>query len=919
MYFAVLQESSRPHSPNRYNPSHLSLTPGSRLGPYEVTALLGEGGMGQVYRATDTNLKRQVAIKVLPASLAGDVDRLARFQREAEVLAALNHPNIAQIYGLEKTPDVTALVMELVEGEDLSQRIAKGAIPIDEALPIAKQIAEALEAAHEQGIVHRDLKPANIKVRADGTVKVLDFGLAKALEAHASSATADNAPTITSPAQMTGVGVILGTAAYMAPEQARGKAVDKRADIWAFGAVLFEMLTGKRAFPGEDLTDTLAAVVKLEPKWDAVSADVPARVRQVLRVCLQKDPRQRAQAIGDVRLALEGAFESAASPSTETAAASSRGRRPLIAALAGTTALIAAMAVPALRHLRQTPPPAPPETRVDLVTPATDNPTDFALSPDGRQIVFVAAGDGASRLWRRSLATTTAQPLAGTDGALYPFWSPDGRSIGFFADGQLKRIELNGGAPQTVAPASGARGGTWNADGVILFAPNAAGPLLRVPASGGPPVAVTTLAGQSSHRRPSFLPDGRHFLFYAQGTADTTGIYLGTLDAPDTHRLTVADAAGVYRASPSVPADGWLLWVRAGTLVAQRLDLTRAALTGDPVTLADPVATDAAVNGAAVSVSASGLVAYRTGAGSRRQLTWVDRSGQALGPLGAPDEHDLRYPSVSADGQRVVVARTVQGNMDLWLLDGARTSRFTFDAAVDRFPLWSPDGRRIAFDSNRAGTRDLYAKAASGADVEEVLMASPQTKIPTDWSADGRFLLYFSIDPQTNRDLWVLPLEGDRTPRVFLKTPFDERNGTFSPDGRWVAYESNESGRSEIYVRPFTGPAASGASGSQVGGQWQVSTAGGIFPRWRRDGGELYYLAPDGAMMAAPVTVAGVTLAPGAPVALFPTRVYGGGMDIAQGRQYDVTRDGRFLINTVLDEAAAPITLLMNWTPDAKK
>jgi dipeptidyl aminopeptidase/acylaminoacyl peptidase len=331
------------------------------------------------------------------------------------------------------------------------------------------------------------------------------------------------------------------------------------------------------------------------------------------------------------------------------------------------------------------------------------------------------------------------------------------------------------------------------------------------------------------------------------------------------------------------------------------------------------VAVAANINAAAVSASARGLVAYRTGAGSRRQLTWVDRSGQALGPLGAPDEHDLRYPSVSADGQRVVVARTVQGNMDLWLLDGARTSRFTFDAAVDRFPLWSPDGRRIAFDSNRAGTRDLYVKAASGADVEEVLMASPQTKIPTDWSADGRFLLYFSIDPQTNRDLWMLPLEGDRTPRVFLNSPFDERNGTFSPDGRWVAYESNESGRSEIYVRPFTGPAASGASASQVGGQWQVSTAGGIFPRWRRDGRELYYLAPDGAMMAAPVTVAGVTLAPGAPVALFPTRVYGGGVDIAQGRQYDVTRDGRFLINTVLDEAAAPITLIQHWNPEAKK
>jgi eukaryotic-like serine/threonine-protein kinase len=359
--------------------------------------------------------------------------------------------------------------------------------------------------------------------------------------------------------------------------------------------------------------------------------------------------------------------------------------------------------------------------------------------------------------------------------------------------------------------------------------------------------------------------------------------------------------------------------VRAGTLVAQRLDLARAALTGDPVTLADPVVVDA--NAAAVSVSASGLVAYRSGAGSRRQLTWVDRSGQALGPLGAPDENGLSAPSLSPDGQRVAVARTVQGNTDLWLLDGTRMSRFTFDAALDRFPIWSSDGTRIAFDSNRTGTRDLYVKAASGAGVEEVLVASPQTKAATNWSSDGRFLLYSSTDPPTNTnfDLWVLPLDGDRTPGVFLKTPFDERSGTFSPDGRWVAYSSNESGREEVYIRPFAGPAAAGASVSQLGGHWQVSTAGGVFPRWRRDGRELYYLAPSGAMMAAPISVTGATLAPGAPVALFPTRIVGGGSDTIQGRQYDVTRDGRFLINTVLDEAVAPITLIQHWNPEAKK
>ena len=948
----------------------MALTPGSRLGPYAVTALLGEGGMGQVYRATDTNLKRQVAIKVLPASLAGDTDRLARFQREAEVLAALNHPHIAAIYGLETGRDGQVgpfLVMELVEGEDLSQRIARGAIPLDEALPIATQIAEALEAAHEQGIIHRDLKPANIKVRGDGTVKVLDFGLAKAMDAGAGGAGRAGVaggpagvdrpdhpgppdrpdlsalPTLTSPAQMTGVGVILGTAAYMAPEQAKGRTVDRRADVWAFGCVLFEMLTGTRAFAGDDVSEVLASVLARDPDWSRLPATLSPALSTYIRRCLDKNPKQRIGDVQNVRLALEGAFETAGPLTTASATpSSSRARLPWMAALAVALVTIAALTVPTLRHLRETPPPAPPETRLDLVTPATDQPTSFALSPDGRQIVFVASGDGASRLWRRSLATTTAQPIAGTEGAQFPFWSPDGQALAFFAGGQLKWLDLNGGAPQTVAEALSSRGGTWNADGVIMFAPSVSGPLVRVPASGGPPVAVTTLSGQSSHRWPSFLPDGRHFLFYAQGTPDTAGIYLGTLDGPDTHRLTAADAAGLYlqtslvqrassglgpaqasgeggtRGAEALGEGGWLLWVRAGTLVAQRLDLDRAALTGNPVTLADPVVVDPTASAAAVSVSASGLVAYRTGAGSRRQLTWVNRSGQALGPLGAPDENNLNIPSVSPDGQRVAVTRTVQGNRDLWLLDGPRTNRFTFDAAADTLAIWSSDGTRIAFDSNRTGTRDLYVKAASGTGAEEVLVTSPQSKMASDWSADGRFLLYISIDPQTRPDLWVLPLEGDRSPVVFLKTPFAEINGTFSPDGRWVAYESNESGREEIYIRPFAGAAASGA-GAAAGGQWQVSTAGGAFPRWRRDGRELYYLAPNGTMMAAPIAVTGTTFAPGAPGALFPTRMFGGGVDAAQGRQYDVTRDGRFLINTVLDEATAPITLLMNWNPEAKQ
>ena len=889
----------------------MSLSPGTRLGPYQVTAQIGVGGMGEVYKATDTNLKRAVAIKVLPTSVAADAERLARFQREAEVLGSLNHPNIAAIYGLERSGGTTALVMELVDGPTLADGIAQGAIPVDEALPIAKQIAEALEAAHEQGIIHRDLKPANIKVRPDGTVKVLDFGLAKAMEpVGAMSSSASMSPTITTP-EMTQAGMILGTAAYMSPEQARGKAVDRRADIWAFGAVLFEMLTGQRAFPGADLTDTIAAVVKLDPMWNAVGADVPARVRQVLRVCLQKDPRQRAQAIGDVRLALEGAFETTA-PQTATLSSTPRGRLAWIA-----VGLIpVAVFVGAMRSLRETPTPAPPETRLDIVTPVTNRPESFALSPDGRQIVFVASSDGESRLWLRSLATPTARPLVGTGGAMAPFWSPDGRAVGFFAAGALKRIDVGGGPdgalPQTLAPALNGAGATWNTDGVIVFAPSLTTPLMRVSASGGPAAAVAVLGPQQQgHIGPHFLPDGRRILFYARGTPETAGIYLGALDGSRSTRLASADSIGVY-----LPA-GWLLWVREGThtLVAQRLDVEKAALTGEPVSVADGMAVDDSFYWNAVSVAAAtGLVAYRTGAGNQRQLTWVDRSGQARVTLGEPNG-GLRNPRVSPDGHRVVVSRAVQSNLDLWVLDAARTSRVTFDAAGDMFPVWSPDGTRIVFGSTRTGPFDLYQRLTSGAGAEELLVASSQAKVPSSWSADGRFLLFLSNDPQTNGDLWVMPMVGDRKPAVFLKTPFREAYGVFSPDGRWVAYHSNESGRPEVYVRPFIPPGTAGTAGVQ----WQVSTSGGVYPVWRPDGRELYYLNPAGAMMAAPITVTGTTLEPGASRVLFPTRIVSGGVDAQLGWQYDVAPDGRFLINTELDSAAAPITLLQNWHPEAKK
>ena len=960
----------------------MALTPGTRLGVFQLTDLVGRGGMGEVYRARDTKLGRDVAIKILPEAFASDADRVARFEREAKTLASLNHPNIAAIYGFESfrsggssDPPITALVMELVEGPTLEDLIAAGGsedpplrtrakgIPLEQALPVAKQIAEALEAAHEQGIIHRDLKPANIKVRPDGTVKVLDFGLAKAIgpaeAGHYVRGGEDgrsvrlqrdlaNSPTLTSPA-MTQAGMILGTAAYMAPEQAKGRAVDRRADVWAFGAVVYEMLSGHRAFAGEDMSDTLANVLKTEPDWTRLSADVPPRVSTALRACLQKDPKQRLGDMQSVRLALEGAFETAAPQTTGIASTENpRGRLAWTAvAVAAIFGIALVSAITAWAPWRSE--PVPPETRLDIVTPNTDDPTSFALSPDGRQIVYVAAGDGASRLWLRSLAVTTPQPLAGTEGASGPFWSPDGKSIAFVAGLDLKRLDLGGGAPRILqTPVWPNAGGTWNADGVILFAPRPTGSLMRVSADGGTAIAVTTLGPQQQgHRSPLFLPDGHRFLFYVVGAAEAGGIYLGALDGSPPTRLAPSGGPGAFlpigldhggalpeggaRRAEASSEGGWMLWVRAGTqtLVAQRLDVANAKLSGDPLMVADGVVTDMTNRvPRVVSVAATGLVAYRTGAGRQSQLTYFDRAGTPRGNVGDPDD-GVNYPRISPDGRRLIVWRAVRGNRDLWLVDGARETRFTFDPGPDEYPIWSPDGARIVFRAGRTGAGDLYSKRTNGADVEARLLTSDQPLAPMSWSPDGRFLLYQVNDRESNGDLWVLPMVGDPTPWAFLKTPFREAWGAFSPDGRWVAYQSNESGRTEVYVRPFIPPSPQASSDKSAslrgpaagkdGGQWQVSTAGGTAPAWRPDGKELYYLNPAGALMAAPVSVTGSTLTPGALVVLFATRILGGGIDNGQGRQYDVGPDGRFLINQVLDTAVAPITLLMNWNPEAKK
>jgi Tol biopolymer transport system component len=881
----------------------MSLSIGTKLGSVEVLAVIGRGGMGEVYRARDTKLKRDVAIKTLPDEFSHDADRLSRFQREAEVLASLNHPNIAAIYDLQEAEGARFLVLELVEGETLADRIARGPIPIDEALQIAKNICEALEAAHEKSIVHRDLKPANVKITPDGKVKVLDFGLAKGMSGTATATTLSNSPTLVSGSMG---GAIIGTAAYMSPEQARGMTVDRRTDIFAFGCVLYEMLTGQQAFQGGTVSDILAAVLKMEPDWNRFPHDTPIAIRRLLRRCMQKEHSRRMKYAEDVRIEIEEVrteSERVDQPA-DLMVSRSGGRLGWMAAALSAVIMVAViLAAPYFRA-----PAELREMRTEIVTPATTDPISFAISPNGRRLVFVAAGQEQPQLWLRQLDATVPQQLAGTEGARQPFWSPDSQSVGFFAGGKLKRIDIAGGPPQTLADAAPGWGGSWSSDNLILFASTINSPLLRVPASGGEAEPLTLSAKivnqYYGYRLAQFLPDGRQFLFYVQGTEDTRGIYLGSLDSAEPTRLTAADSGGAYM------PPGWLLFMRQGTLVARRFDLARRELHGDAVTMADSIGLDSNGNVGAFSVSATGLVAYRTGAVSRSQLTWFDRTGKTLGTFGVVDDNNLQYPELSPDGRRVAVRRTVQNNQDIYLLDAVGPTRFTFTASGEQYQAWSPDGNWIAFGSNRKGVYDLYKKPSSGGN-EELLVESPQVKNLDDWSPDGRSILYSSEDPKSGRDLWVLPLDRDGKPGKpieFLKTNFQEHRGRFSPDGQWVAYVSDQSGQPDIWVRPFPpGP----------GGEWQVSVGGGVQPRWRRDGKELYYIAPDGRLMAVPVMIKGAVFERGAPVPLFGTRI--AGTNAYTRQQYDVAADGRFLFDvTTEDGATSPITLLQNWKPPAK-
>jgi len=874
---------------------------GTRLGPYEITAKLGEGGMGEVYRATDTKLDRQVAIKVLPEAFTLDPERLARFEREAKVLAQLHHPNIASIFGLEESHGIRALVMELVEGQTLATRLEGGSLSLDESLSIARQIAEALEEAHEKGIVHRDLKPANVNVMADGKVKVLDFGLAKALDPGGSPGTSSSmsqlakSPTLTHAA--TQMGMILGTAAYMAPEQAAAAAVDRRADIWSFGVVLYEMLTGRRLFDGESVSHVLASVLKDTPDFSALPAGTPERIVNLLRRCLRKKPRERLQAIGDARVVIEEVIADPRAPEREAPIAAPASKAPWIVAGAG---IIAAAGFAAL-WLGSGGKGAPARSlQAALVAPAGNGFGDtFALSPDGSRIVFEAFDQktGTRSLWLRPLDRGEATRLAATDGGEMPFWSPDGAHLGFFADGKLKRMDPQGGTAQVLCDAPTPRGGAWGEDGRIVFTGAFRAGLSVVSAGGGAPTALTQLdesRHEKSHRFAVFLPGGKAILFLAQtaeGGAknDESAIEALTLSSGKRTRLISVNSSALFDPSGNI-----LFW-RDGTLFAQRFDTASLELAGDPAPIASPVSFTQNEEVLA-SVAGDGTLVYREGSrGTFSSLVWLDRNG--VGTKSIRDQELFGDLSLSHDGTRLAytVNSAGQGATDLWIHDLARdsASRLTFDEGSENYPVWSRDDRFLYYSNDRRNDGVIFRKSSDGTGSAEELGTTDTGIWPMSAASDGRWLVVGAVGSQSARDLFRFDLATKQvTPLV--ATPSHDDFAVLSPDDRFLAYASEQSGRFEIYVQALGGER----------GTWQVSREGGLRPRWRADGRELFYLARPDAIMSVAVEPGPVPRF-GAPAELFrhPTN------------DFDVTPDGQRIValHPADSNIDKPLVVLTRW------
>ena len=895
----------------------MALSPGTRLGSYEITGPIGAGGMGEVYLARDTKLDRDVAIKVVPELFATDADRLARFEREAKTLAALNHPNIAQVYGLEHANGVRALVMELVSGEDLSAHITRGPMPLGDALPIARQIADALEAAHEQGIIHRDLKPANVKVRADGTVKVLDFGLAKAMDPTGQNGPADamNSPTLT--ARATQMGMILGTAAYMAPEQAKGKAVDKRADIWAFGVVLYEMLAGKRAFEGEDISDTLAAVLTRAPDFAALPATTPPAVVSLLRHCLERDPKRRLRDIGDGRTLLDASTATASSVTSgvPTPAPSGGGFWRI-----ATAALVIALIVVSVLWWRspgRVAVASPVRTAVILPAGVTMDLTLFpsvTVSRDGSRIAFVGIQGGIRRVYVRRLNAFEPKALEGTEGASSPFFSPDGAWVGFFADGQLKKVSADGGPVIRLADASDNRGGVWADDDTIIYTPAASSPVLRIAAAGGTPTPLSKIdeaRKERTHRWPALLPGGKTVL-----------VTVGSVEYPDDYDQATIQSLRLDNGERQVviqggrramyAATGHLLFARGQVVYAVPFDAARGVAGTSQIPVIDGVSGDVTTGSANFAVAGSGSVIFVPGdpRGSERRLGWVDRQGRTT-PIDAPAAM-YSDPHVSPDGRQIAVSIATGGNTrDIYLVDAARgTSRRMTNDGNSRTPVWSRDGRRLIYISYDRGRNvsKIMNRPADGTGEPAALSEIVGQAYAEDIAPDGA--LMFSANPSTaggKFDIFRLPIQaGSKPVRVASAPTGDVVQAAISPNGRWLAYSSTESGRWEIYVEPF------GSSGSRT----QISNVGGTEPRWSTDGRALFYTQAT-SMMTVPLDP-GDAFNPGKPRELF-VGVTPAITDSGQTYIVAPTGDRLLMLRPSRENAGAPeIRLILNWFSELK-
>jgi serine/threonine protein kinase/Tol biopolymer transport system component len=894
----------------------MTLTSGTKLGPYEIQSPVGTGGMGEVYRATDTRLDRRVAIKVLASHLSSSPELKQRMEREARAISSLNHPHICHLYDIGSQDGTDYLVMEFLEGETLAERLRRGAMPLNEVFSVGIAVAEALAVAHRSGIVHRDLKPGNIMLTQSGA-KLMDFGLAKPLgmQASASGSASASAPSFTAAATLSGpsplsplttAGTIIGTIQYMSPEQIEGKEADARSDIFAFGTVLYEMATGKRPFEGKSQISLASSILEKDPEpISAIKPSTPPAFEHVLTTCLQKNPEDRFQTAHDIKLDLQWIAAERSSPVAVASRQAPSKTRGLGWAIAMVIAVVLALVAGGFLHRSQ-----PSEKSIRAVINPPDKTTlnltgdaagPLVLSPDGASIAFAATGvDAKTVLWIRSMNSLDARALPGTDGAIFPFWSPDGRSLGFFADGQLKTIDLNGDSVQVVSAVQIGRGGGWGPDGAIIFSPGPSTPLMRVSAGGGTPTPLTRIdpAQHTSHRWPVFLPDGKHFLYLAihhdPSKSANNALYYASLDGRENRPLFHSQSNAIY-------ASGYLLFARGDQLMAQPFDPARGTLSGEPRSVAKGVMSDVTTWHMDASATADGLLAFGSGGSGDLQLIWMDRNGKQIGTV-VEKLPNLQGARISPQGDRIAL-QIDSGINDIWVLDlgrGVRT-RLTFGPVANTSPIWSPDGKWIAYMSRRNDHFGVYRKRSDGSGAEEVLVSVDAQIAPDSWSGDGKSLIYTQRTPEGQGQIWVLPIEGERKPSMVLPRG---SIGQLSPDGHWLAYQSSESGVNEVFVVAF--------GGGQ--GKWQVSANGGMLPLWGKDGREFYYLDGTQTLLAVQVRDVGGALEFGAPQSLVSR------WTVLGQPFYDVTPDGRkILLDRVSQQVSQSITVVTNFTADLKK